>query len=306
MENTFRRFLLLGVNGGLCILAVPGLLPFLERWFNIVTDFQLLEYSDLNHELLKRLAVEAPSTYSHSLTLGQLAEASADAIGANGLLARVCAYYHDIGKLLRPEYFCENQNGINIHDNLTPRSSARIIMSHVQEGIKLAQRYKLPKPIIDAIAQHHGTLKIAYFYHRALEQQKYDDVEEVDYRYPGPKPQKPEYAILMICDACESAVRAIRHANPERIRQMVDKIVTERANDGQFDECDLTLKQLNIIVDVVARILFSIHHTRVAYPTDEQDNKQTNGNGKANSDKTENGKEKTFASGKKINGETLK
>lgn len=300
-ENTFRRFLLLGINGGLCILAVPGLLPFLEKWFDIVTDFQLLEYSDLNHELLKRLAVEAPATYSHSLILGQLAEVSADAIGANGLLARVCAYYHDIGKIVRAEYFCENQNGENIHDNLTPRNSVRVIKSHVQEGIKLAQKYKLPKPIIEAIAQHHGTFKIAYFYQRALEQQKYDDVVEEDYRYPGPKPQKTEYAILMICDASESAVRCIKNPNPERIRQMVDKIVSERANDGQFDECDLTLKQLNIIVDVVSKNLHSLLHTRVPYPSDEE-NKQNNGNGKTDLKNPTNGKEKPLTIQEKANG----
>ncbi len=303
-ENTLRRFLLLGINGGLCILAVPGLLPFLEKWFDIVTDFQLLEYSDLNHELLKRLAVEAPATYSHSLILGQLAEVSADAIGANGLLARVCAYYHDIGKMVRAEYFCENQNGDNIHDTLTPRNSVRVIKSHVQEGIKLAQKYKLPKPIIAAIAQHHGTFKITYFYQRALEQQKYDDVVEEDFRYPGPKPQKPEYAILMICDASESAVRSIKNPNPERIRQMVDKIVTERANDGQFDECDLTLKQLNMIVDVVSKNLHSLLHTRVPYPSDVE-NKQNNGNGERDLKNPTNGKEKLLTIEEKANGRQL-
>ncbi|MCX8065196.1 MAG: HDIG domain-containing protein [Candidatus Hydrogenedentes bacterium] len=282
-ENTIRRLFLLGINVGLCILAVPGLLPFLERWFDIVTDFQLLEYSDLNNKLLKRLAVEAPATYSHSLMLGQLAEVAADAIGANGLLARVCAYYHDIGKITRAEYFCENQNGINIHDALTPRNSARVIISHVQDGVKLAQEFKLPKPIIDAIAQHHGTFKVTYFYYRALEQRKYDDVLEEDYRYPGPKPQRPEYAILMICDACESAVRSLKNPNPERIRQMVDRIVTERANDGQFDECDLTLKQLNIIVDVVAKNLHSLLHTRVPYPSEEENKKESNGESQLNS-----------------------
>lgn len=281
VENTVRRLFLLGINGGLCVLTVPGLLPLLERWFGIVTDFQLLEYSDLNNELLRRLAVEAPATYAHSLMLGQLAEVAADAIGANGLLARVCAYYHDVGKMARVEYFCENQNGSNIHDTLTPRASARVIISHVQDGIKLAQEYGLPKPIVDAIAQHHGTFKVTYFYCKALEQRKYDDVLEEDYRYPGPKPQRPEYAILMICDASESAVRSLKNPNPERIRQMVDRIVTERANDGQFDECDLTLKQLNTIVDVVAKNLNSILHSRVPYPSPENV-KQKNGGGDKN------------------------
>lgn len=284
-ETVVRRIFLLAVNGSLCILVVPGILPFLERLFGIVTDFQLLEYSDLNNEILRKLAVNAPATYSHSLILGQLAESAADAIGANGLLARVCAYYHDIGKINHSEYFYENQNGNNIHDNLSPRNSVRIILSHVMEGIKLAQEYKLPKPIIDAIAQHHGTFRIGYFYHIALEQQKFGDVDERDYRYPGPKPQKPEYAVLMICDASESAVRSIKNSNPERIRQMVDRIVTERANDGQFDECDLTFRQLNIIIEDVSRTLVSLLHLRPSYPNtadieEQQDSNSIPKNGK--------------------------
>jgi len=266
-ETTVRRLFLLGINGSLCILFVPGILPFLERLFGIVTDFQLLEYSDLNNAILKKLAVQAPATYSHSLILGQLAESAADAIEANGLLARVCAYYHDIGKMNRSEYFYENQNGNNIHDTISPRNSVRIILSHVTEGIKLAQEYRLPKPIIEAIAQHHGTFRMCYFYQLALEQQKFGDVNEQDYRYPGPKPQKPEYAIIMICDASESAVRSLKNPNPERIRQMVDRIVTERANDGQFDECDLTLRQLNIIIEEVSRLLSSLLHLRPSYPS---------------------------------------
>jgi len=266
-ETIVRRIFLLAVNGSLCILVVPGILPFLERLFGIVTDFQLLEYSDLNNEILRKLAVNAPATYSHSLILGQLAESAADSIEANGLLARVCAYYHDIGKINHSEYFYENQNGNNIHDNLSPRNSVRIILSHVLEGIKLAQEYRLPRPIIDAIAQHHGTFRVGYFYQLALEQQKFGDVDEQDYRYPGPKPQKSEYAVLMICDASESAVRSIKNPNPERIRQMVDRIVTERANDGQFDECDLTFQQLNIIIEDVSRTLASLLHLRPSYPS---------------------------------------
>ncbi|HOK09029.1 MAG TPA: HDIG domain-containing protein [Candidatus Hydrogenedens sp.] len=265
-EMTVRRFLLLGINGSLCILLVPGILPFLERLFGIVTDFQLLEYSDLNNEILRKLAVRAPATYSHSLILGQLAERAADAIDANGLLARVCAYYHDIGKMRHSEYFYENQNGNNIHDTLSPRNSVRIIINHVNEGVKLAQEYHLPKPVTEAIAQHHGTYLVSYFYKLAIEQQKFGDVNEQDFRYPGPKPQKPEYAIIMICDAAESAVRSLKNPNPERIRQLVDRLVTERANDGQFDECDLTLRQLNIIIEEVSLALNSLHHLRPSYP----------------------------------------
>lgn len=298
-EATVRRFFLLGINGSLCILLVPGILPFLERLFGIVTDFQLLEYSDLNNAILKKLAVQAPATYSHSLILGQLSESAADAIEANGLLARVCAYYHDIGKMNRSEYFYENQNGNNIHDTLSPRNSVRIILSHVVEGIKLAQEYRLPKPVIEAIAQHHGTFRISYFYQLAREQQKFGDVNEQDYRYPGPKPQKPEYAIVMICDAAESAVRSLKNPNPERVRQMVDRIVTERANDGQFDECDLTLRQLNTIIDVVSRVLVSLLHLRPSYPNTNIEEEQVSTVIQKNNS---NGSSEILANNQKISG----
>ncbi len=298
-EATIRRFFLLGINGSLCILLVPGILPFLERLFGIVTDFQLLEYSDLNNVILKKLAVQAPATYSHSLILGQLAESAADAIEGNGLLARVCAYYHDIGKMNRSEYFYENQNGTNVHDTLSPRNSVRIILSHVIEGIKLAQEYRLPKPIIEAIAQHHGTFRISYFYQLAREQQKFGDVNEQDYRYPGPKPQKPEYAIIMICDAAESAVRSLKNPNPERVRQMVDRIVTERANDGQFDECDLTLRQLNIIIEEVSRVLTSLLHLRPSYPNTNIEEEHVSTIVQKNNSK---GSSETQTNGQKISG----
>ena len=269
-EQALRTVLLIGLNGLLCLFLVPGLLSPLERVFGITTDIQLLEYSDLNNEILSRMAIEIPATNAHSQRLGQLAEAAADAIGANGLLAQVCAYYHDIGKLRRPEYFVENQAGVNIHDELTPRLSARAIASHVLEGAEMAREMHLPKPIVDGILEHHGTCLISFFYQEALAQQKHGDVREEDFRYPGPKPQSRETAILMICDATESGVRSIKNPNEERIREFVDKIVKARADDGQFDECDLTLKDLDIIKDIVTSRLVSFAHQRIIYPDQKE------------------------------------
>ncbi|QRN81554.1 MAG: HDIG domain-containing protein [Nocardiopsis sp. BM-2018] len=269
-DAAYQNLLKVGLNGLMCLALVPGLLSPLERLFQITTDIQLLEYSDLNNELLNTLAMEIPGTYAHSLMLGQLAEAAADAIGANGLLARVCAYYHDIGKIRRPEYFSENQQGFNVHDELPPRVSARAIASHVPYGVELAREYHLPKPIIDGILEHHGTTLIGYFYQNAVKQQKHGDVREADFRYPGPRPQSRETAILMICDAVESGVRSIKHPNEERVREFVDKIIAARAADKQFDQCGLTLKDLGVIAEVVARRMMSALHTRVSYPDPKQ------------------------------------
>ena len=266
-EATARRLFLIGLNGCICLLVVPAVLSPLERLFGITTDIQLLEYSDFNNELLGRLAVEAPGTSAHSRMLGDLGEAAADAIGANGLLARVCALYHDIGKMRRSEYFSENQTGHNVHDELSPRMSARAIAAHVIQGAELAREYHLPKPIIDGILEHHGTCLIGYFYQQAVKEQKHGDVSEDDFRYPGPKPQRPETAILMICDAVESGVRSIKNPTEERVRDFVDKIVAARSADRQFDDCNLTLKQLDTIAEVVSQRILSNLHTRVAYPS---------------------------------------
>jgi cyclic-di-AMP phosphodiesterase PgpH len=265
-EATFQRIVLIVLNGAICLLAVPGLLSPLERLFGVTTDIQLLEYSDLNNEVLSQLAIKAPATYAHSLMLGQLAEAASEAIGANGLLARVCAYYHDIGKMKRSEYFCENQTGRNIHDELPPRLSARAISSHITLGAEMAREYHLPKPIVDGILEHHGTCRIGFFYEQAVEQQKHGDVREADFRYPGPKPQRPETAILMICDAVESGIRSIKNPNEERVREFIDKIIAARSADRQFDDCNLTLKQLNTIAEVIARRMATSLHSRISYP----------------------------------------
>lgn len=264
--STLNEVMKIALNGLICLFIVPGLLSPLERLFGITTDIQLLEYSDLNNDLLSRLAIEVPATYAHSLMLGQLAEVAAVAIGANGLLARVCAYYHDIGKLRRPEYFSENQTGFNIHEGLNPRLSARAIASHVIEGVEMAKEYHLPKPIIDGIREHHGTTLISFFYQQAKDQQKHGDVIEEDFRYPGPKPQSRESALLMICDAVESGVRSIKNPNEERIREFIDKIIRARLEDRQFDECDLTLRKLDTIANVLTRQVITTMHSRISYP----------------------------------------
>lgn len=274
--ETLYSIAIIAFNGLICTLVIPGLLPPLEKLFGITTDIQLLEYSDLNNEVLNRLAIKVPATYAHSLMMGQMAEAACDAIGANGLLARVCAYYHDIGKLRRPEYFSENQTGYNIHDDLSPRLSARAIASHVTEGVELAREHHLPQPIIRGILEHHGNSLISFFYVQALEQQKHGDVREEDFRYPGPKPQSRETGILMICDAVESGVRTIKNPNEDRVREFIDKIIQSRSNDRQFDECDLTLKQLDVIGNVLTKIVCSTHHSRVSYPEKPEQEEATN------------------------------
>lgn len=266
-ESFVRRLLLLLLNGGFCMVAVPGLLSPLERLFNLTTDITLLEYSDLNNPLLGELAVKAPATYAHSLMLGQIAEAAADAIGANGLLARVCAYYHDIGKTANISDFAENQSGFNIHDTLPPAVSAARIRSHVLQGAEIARRSHLPQAIVDGILEHHGTMRVGYFYQQAVEREGADRVNEADFRYPGPRPQRPETAILMICDASESGVRSLGSPGEEEVRNFVRKILDIRGQEGQFDDCNLTLKHLNTIADVVVRGIMSTMHTRVRYPS---------------------------------------
>lgn len=275
-EAALRRLTLIALNGGLCLVLVPSLLTPLERMFGITTDILLLEYSDLNNPVLNRMAIETPATFSHSLMLGQLAEAAADAISANGLMARVCAYYHDIGKMRKPEYFCENQTDENIHDKITPRMSARAIAAHVQYGVELARAHHLPQPIIDGILEHHGTCMIGYFYQLAKKDDKHGDAREEEFRYPGPKPQRPETAILMICDAVESGIRSIKNLNEERTRDFVDKIVASRLEDRQFDDCNLTLKELDIIAEVVTQRILATMHKRISYPNDKKEENSAN------------------------------
>jgi cyclic-di-AMP phosphodiesterase PgpH len=266
---------LCGLLGGLlAAVVVSAVLPLLESLFKCTTDIKLLELASLNHPLLRQLIMQAPGTYHHSMLVGTLAEAAAEAIGANALLARVGSYYHDIGKMLTPEYFVENQAGRgNKHDRLSPSMSALIIMAHVKDGIKLAKEYKLPQRIIDMIPQHHGTNLISYFYNKAkeLEDPAVQQVHEEDYRYPGPKPQTREAAIVMLADKVEAASRVLTEPTSQRITGLVQRIVSSIFMDGQLDECDLTLRDLQKINDAFGRTLIAIYHHRVEYPAVESE-----------------------------------
>jgi putative nucleotidyltransferase with HDIG domain len=259
---------------GLTVAGFMSLvLPPVERIFRITTAMSLLELCDANKPLLRRLQQEAPGTFNHSLTVGIMAEAAGNAIGANGLLCRVGAYYHDIGKLSKPLYFIENQTGgaPNRHEKLSPAMSLLIIVGHVKDGIELAREYALPWIVHQFIAQHHGTTLVEYFFHAAKKRKEQEgdhiEVSETEFRYPGPKPQTREAAIVMICDGCESVVRSIDEPTPGRIESAVHNMIMKRLMDGQFNECDLTLKQLSLIEERLIRTLVGVHHGRVAYPS---------------------------------------
>lgn len=258
----------LGVASGLlCYLLLSALTPVFESVFNRLTDIKLVELASMNHPALRLLATEAPGTFTHSVMVGNLAQAACDAIGANGLLARVGAYYHDLGKTKASRYFAENQSGENPHDKLKPHLSALIIRAHVKDGIRILQDYRLPDEIIDFVPQHHGTSLIAHFYHRAQREavSTGEEVNEADFRYPGPKPQRRETAILMLADAVEAAAKALPEPNPLRIAALVKKIVAGKLEDGQFEECDLTLRELALAEAAFARTLVGIHHVRPVY-----------------------------------------
>ena len=250
---------------------MQGILPMIERVFRIATSMTLLEWSDPNKKLLRRLTIEAPGTYNHSILLGTLCEAAAEAIGARGLLARVGAYYHDIGKINKPEYFVENQLGSpSKHTKLSPAMSLLIIVGHVKDGIELAREYGLPPVMNEFIASHHGTTLVQYFYHAASEQRRAAGSEapdEVEFRYPGPKPKSKESAILMLADAVESSVRAMADPTPGRIETQAHSIASQRLMDGQLDECDLTLKDVHEIEKSLIKTLQGIYHGRIAYPS---------------------------------------
>ena len=250
-------------------VLVMGILPLLEMLFHVMTDITLMEYMDPSNELLKRLALEMPGTYQHSLVLGNIAEAVGSEIGANALLCRVVTLYHDIGKLSNAHFFTENQPpGVNIHQLLTPAESAGVIISHVKDGVALAKKYRLPQPFIDIIQEHHGTMLVYYFYHQELEAQNGDPskVDESLFRYPGPKPHSKESAIIMLSDSVEAASRSIERPNEEEIVKLVEKVVKERIDDGQMEECDLTFEELMIIKKTLVKILMVSHHIRVKYP----------------------------------------
>ena len=260
-------------NGIICGIIVTGLLPVFEMLFGISTNISLLELSDLNHPLLKELVMKAPGTYHHSLVVGNLAEAAAEVTGANRLLARVGAYFHDIGKMRMAPYFSENQIYTdNKHETLSPTISSLVIINHIKEGAELARKYKLGRAIIDIITQHHGDDVVVFFYHRALEQQDEDknQVTPEDFRYAGPRPQTKEAAIVMLADASEAATKAIAQPTPAKINDVVTKVINNKFIDGQLDECDLTLRDLHQIAEVFTHILSGIFHTRVEYPEMEK------------------------------------
>jgi len=271
MDQITRNALYAGLAGLAAGFVTLGILPFIEKLFRITTSMTLLELADVMQPLLRRLSFEAPGTYNHSLQVAALAEAAAEAIGANALACRVGAYYHDIGKINKADYFTENQIGqaANRHLNLSPNVSLMIIIGHVKDGMELARQYKLPPTILQFIQQHHGTTLVEYFYSEACKQTASGagKVPETEFRYPGPKPKSRETAILMMADCCESACRAMTQINGERIESLVHDLVLRRLHDGQFSECDLTMRDVDRIERSLMKTLMGIYHGRVAYPS---------------------------------------
>ena len=257
-----------GIVGGIAAAVITtGILPYLENAFGVTTPIKLLDLARPNHPLLQRLLLDAPGTYHHSVLVGNLAETAAHVINADPVTARVGAYYHDIGKIKRPYFFIENQSGTeNPHDKIAPSLSTLIITSHIRDGEELCNDYKLPQVITDIVRQHHGTMLASYFYKRATENERSDCLIEADFRYEGPCPQSKEAALIMLADACEAAVRSLNKPNVNRIEAMVRRIIRERLQDGQLDDCNVTLKDLKTIGDVYIRLLSSMFHNRIEYP----------------------------------------
>lgn len=281
-------------NGFISALLVSATYYLFERMFGVVTNFTLLELSDFNQPLLRRMILEAPGTYHHSLVVSNLAEAAADAVGAHALLTRVGAYYHDIGKMVKPEYFTENQMmGPNKHDGIEPTMSRLVILNHVKEGIELAKKNKLPQAIIDFIPQHHGTGLMYYFYQKSIEEAgSGEQISEESFRYPGPKPQTREAAILLLADSVEGATRALDEHSPNSIEETVNKIINNKFIDGQLDDCDLTLKEIENISTTFSRILSAMYHGRIKYPEMKGGSaKKQNGRSKDGNNDTEPSKE---------------
>ncbi|MCP4849983.1 MAG: HDIG domain-containing protein [Verrucomicrobiaceae bacterium] len=285
------------LGGVVTAMVVGGVLPVLESLFRITTDISWIELADLNNPLLRRMTIEAPGSYHHSLLVANLAESAAEAVGANATMCRVCSYFHDIGKLAKPEYFIENiGEADNPHDDLTPTMSALVITAHVKEGVDIALTHKLNSRIIDVIEQHHGTSLVYFFYRKALEQEKeargrYEEGELNDddipvitqksFRYPGPKPQFKESGIISLADAVESASRTLEKPTPGKITQLIEDIVSSRILDGQLSECDLTLREIKVISESFNSTLRSMLHSRITYP--KENNKDGDRNGSAKS-----------------------
>jgi putative nucleotidyltransferase with HDIG domain len=272
--NIVRHSLWGVANGLFSSAAVMFLLPVFEGIFNRTSRFTLLELTDLNKPILKRLNMAAHGTYHHSMLLGNLVDAGAAEIGADALKARVMAYYHDVGKICKPEYFAENQNGdFNKHEKITPQMSALILVSHVKDGVELAREEKLPDVVIDAIKEHHGTTVMAYFYQKALETDSHSSLKKDDFRYPGPRPRSKESGLLMLADTVEAAVRSLNNPTPAHIRNMVTKLIDARAQEGELDNSGLTLNDLHRIKEKFISILTGIYHKRIAYPGQEEEEK---------------------------------
>jgi cyclic-di-AMP phosphodiesterase PgpH len=267
-------------------MLISGLLPLFEGTFHLTTDISWLELSDLNHKLLRRMQLEAPGTFHHSLVVAALAEAAAEKVGANAPMCRVCSYFHDVGKLKKPGYFIENQHdgAENPHNTLTPTMSSLIIIAHVKDGVDLAVKHKLNPRIIDVIQEHHGDSLVYFFYRRAQEQKKTEMdkvdrrlenpedlpvVEEKNFRYPGPRPSSRESGIIALADTVESASRSLKKPTPAKIRAMVDDLVHAKINDGQLDDCPLTLRELAIVKESFSSTLRSMLHSRIDYPKDD-------------------------------------
>lgn len=256
------------LNGVVCGILVSVLLPFVERAFNVVTELSLLELVDLNKPILRRLALEAPGSYNHSMVVGNMSDAAAEVIGASRLLARAGGYYHDIGKLSKPDYFVENRGtAVSRHYNLSPTMSALIIISHVKDAVEIAREYRLPPPVIDIIKEHHGTTLVEYFYREAIEQVGDESrVSDQTFRYPGPKPHSKEAAIVMLADSVESASRTVNDPTPHKLESLVVDISRRKLADAQFDECNLTLYELRQIELSLIKSLAGIFHSRIKYP----------------------------------------
>ena len=268
-----KLYAFLFLNGIFSGIICVGVLPIFEFLFGTITNIRLLELADFNHPLLNRMMQEAPGTYHHSLIVGNLSEAAGRVVGANSLLARIGAYYHDIGKLTKPDYFSENQSLFgNVHESLAPNMSKLVIMNHVKEGVELAKEYRINPHIVDFIRQHHGTSLVYFFYRKALEEgHRQEGVKEDVFRYPGPKPDTKETAIVLLADSVEAATRALREPTLAKMEELVHKIINNKFIDGQLDECDLTLKDLEKISQVFIHILTGISHTRVNYPEEKND-----------------------------------
>ena len=275
--------------GGAVVSAVlcVGLQPILETAFNLVTPSKLIELSNPNQPLLRRLMIETPGTYHHSMVVANLAEAAAEAVGANALLARVGAYYHDIGKLIRPMYFKENQMGENPHDKTDPRVSTAILTEHTRDGVELARKHRLPEPIIDMIRQHHGDTPVMYFYAKAVKMLGEENVDIRDFRYDGPKPQTAEAAILMLSDTVEAAVRALPDPTQEKISALIRKLVRGKMEDGQLDECTLTFRDIGKICSAFETVLQGVFHERIEYPSVDLSRAQHHSEQKQAEQKTE-------------------